>query len=55
MKDKIFNLEEEVKRKKKVLYLDYEECKNAIKPFLADFMVDDYEPGHKLREEIDKS
>lgn len=55
MKEKVSSLEDELSRNKKVLYLDYEECKNEIKNFLADFMVDDYVPGKKIIDEVDHS
>jgi len=55
MKTKMNSLEEEVSRKKKVLYLDYDDSKRDIKQYLADFMIDGYEPGKRIKEYIDKS
>lgn len=55
LKGKVNDLEDELASKKKVLYVDYEDAKTDIKQFLADFMVDDYKPGLKIRESIDKS
>lgn len=55
MKSKMKSLEDEVARKKKVLYLEHDESKNEIREYLADFMIDDYEPGKKLKDSIDKS
>lgn len=55
MKSKINELENELSRKKKVLYFDYEDSKENIKSYLVDFMDDSYEPGRNLKEAIDKS
>ena len=55
MKSKINELETELSRKKKVMYLDYEDSKEDIKSYLVDFMNDGYEPGRNLRDAIDKS
>lgn len=55
MREKIDKLEEEARRERKVLYLDYDEKKQEIKEYLADFMVDDYVPGKKLRDSLDKA
>jgi hypothetical protein len=55
MKSKLNSLETELSRKKKVMYLDYEDSKDEIKSYLGDFMVDDYEPGRNMKDAIDKS
>jgi hypothetical protein len=55
MKSKLNSLETELSRKKKVMYLDYEDSKDEIKSYLGDFMVDDYEPGRYMKDAIDKS
>ena len=37
------------------MYLEYEEKKTEIKSFLADFMVDDYDPGQQIKRAINDS
>ena len=55
MEAKLNSTSEELSRKKRVLYLDYDESKVDIKQFLGEFMTDEYMPGRKIRESIDKS
>ena len=55
LKDKLNNVEEELARKKKVLYLDYDEAKDSIREYLPDFINDHYVPGKKIKDSIDKS
>ena len=55
LKYQIAKLEAEIKQHQKQLFQRYENSKDEIKEFLIDFMRDDYEPGKRIKDSLDRS
>ena len=55
LKYQIAKLEAEVSQHQKDLFLRYDKSKDEIRDFLIEFMRDEYEPGKKIKDSLDRS